>query len=133
MKAFTFISLFAFFFSFLENADVHPIMEDELCTEEDDSILIENNDVVYYVISKKDLKEFVKVQYLKVEKDILIETKQDISYLMIEEVDGPEVYKIPIDTKRLHIASSDLSKGKYAIKMKLKEEQKYIQTILKKS
>ena len=102
-------------------------------TGEDDTVLLENHDVVYYVITKKDLSEFVKVEYIKSAKDIYIQTLREISFLEVADLDGHPLYKLPIDTKKIHLATSDLKGGKYAIKLRIKGENKYIQTILKKT
>lgn len=98
----------------------------------EETVLLENNDVIYSAIEKEDLSEFIKVQYIKSEKDIYIETRRVVSFLEVADTEGKPLYKLPIDTKKIHLATKDLDKGKYTVKLRLKGENKYIQTILKK-
>lgn len=98
----------------------------------EDVVLLENESFVYSTVTKNDKSEFVTVEYIESAKDIYIETLRTISYLEVSDITGHPLYRLPIDTRKIHLATSDLDKGKYAIKLKIKDEKKYIQTVLDK-
>lgn len=98
----------------------------------DKIVLLETENMIYSTVNKGDKSEFVTVEYIESDKDIYIETLRTISFMEVADIAGHPLYKLPVDTRKIHLATSDLEKGKYAIKLKIKDEKKYIQTVLDK-
>lgn len=96
----------------------------------DKSTVIVNSEVSVSVDKDELAEAFVNISYKN--SNISLETKSEIAFLQVVNLDGEVEYQLPIGSNKLNLSSEDFESGVYTVNLLFNNSDEFVSTTLEK-